>query len=1015
MTLSREQQIELDKLLPRFCQKFFPRWPMSKGMWGRQIKDATDNKVLFTTVKDDKLTEADLVDHFGRRVSRGYYPKLIGKHPNGKPKYEKTPCSYGSLATYLARQEGNKYIAKSSCIDIDGDGEYTEIVRTQLLPLFDKYGWEYIWETAGDKGQRAHFWFFHEATTTDILARFMEFLFKDAGLTWPHVSDIELYPAKKPTNLIRIALGVHLKANRTFPVTFRGKTSKNPLFFVKAVIACKTITQAQIIQFIADKAPVLVSGHDPENVFDKKIRHRRRRQDLFHYKPRNLDHNLRDEAPPFFDHMLRNCQAINKMQHKIEDEMLLDDRGGDIHKAGLFMSRLFQYEEARVAQTPQEQIEVQNFAEWYFEKYRFRDYADHNWHIKPSDDQIIRNFAGCKKWHEEFNMCDGCPWKNREDFTSPRQLWGINNAIAIKTKRVGSINVVAADNETIYQHMKEDADAIINESLANGTELLYTIATPRGTKKSTYIANVAADLVRNGYSVLIITKTGKLAKEQWQRLRQKNVKTFIVGSHNNLFTNFNDSLTAGIRCDFANEIKELQELGAGRREIRRSCCEQCPFYDECPFPDQYQNVQDTKAEVVIIQHAHMKIDASMRLVLRKGFDIIFIDETFVNECYDLLKVQEDELALIRSKVSRYPWLANIQNWLSGKVQKEHIEPELEELARLKKIYARNKVKWNLPVLVKAYNEHKEYDPKYGLFQFFPPPEHPRIVLADATAPKQVLEIIFNKKLKVDGRYWVVDPTLYNPKNQTIKVLDRNSSVNSWTNNEPRLERWLRFIGTQASGPWRNYKILVTTYSSLKKKVEKYFDTYFLPVRSRIIVSHMKPGTNEFADCNVQVQLAGRYSSAEEVLWTAWKLRNIVNYWAERDGKEQIINHTPVYGASGTGAFLSYLPVRLKLQQKGKPASVYEIPDIKIKTPGDLYESLAFFMNFGVTEQANRLRYIDDQPRIQITVDKGYLPGVLYTDWELEDEFLSKHGIYPQDTLLKSFEESKDEEKGEVAY
>lgn len=954
------------KLLPKVIEKLIVKFPVPSGAWAKQVWYEGDEDVSFDNIKR-ALSKDDLCRHFEQTEYDGY----------GNPKthnYEKTKRREGSLGLLLA----HNMRAKTFALDIDTE-EGMKVLEEKILPALKEHKIEYIYEYGGYEGEKAHIWFFCDSDV-DVLKAFVEKILRNAGVDWRKLK-LELYPTHKKSNVIRLLGGLHLRAGHAHPILFRGKESADPLFVMQAIIDCKPVSDEYMIEVLGEGLDDSVE-HDPKGILKNrksKNLETRTKAKKFIYRPLNLQYEF-DGAPDLVETMFSNCPAMHKQLLKIEQQSTLNQPGN--HRIGLFFANVFGHA-IKIAKTEYDKQEAIEARQRFVDEYRINDWSSHNWFNDPPQGWYTPR---CGTWEDEFNDCGGCPHRGRKDFQNPSQLFYNEQ---LRMKRIKKLSMDTAEN--ISKNVWRIANKKIHRSIDYDEDLNLFIKSPQQTYKTTNICKTAVQLAREGHNVLILVPTGKIAIEIYKRLDSQGEDSFLVMSHKNLFTRYAKAKGLIFECPSAKQIQDRQELGVSRAVLKRAYCRNCEWKDECPFPNQYKNAVESDKKIVIAQHAHAKARMAMKTLLEKDFDIMFVDETFINSMFHHVKVTAGELEIYKEYSQYFKWLKRLTFWLrGGSVPGGLIAASEEEKKKLKRKLEFHELPWNLLHYIDAYNQGEVYEKGIGILVFYPWPSLPRKLFTDATAPVKLAAELLDLRpdeIEVIGQKKLVNTRHYNPKNKAIKVIDATNSVSSMSN-EFRLEKILRFIGYKAKTEFKGMKSLVTVYKSDIKKVKQFFREYFPKEYKNIIVAGMSIGTNKWRDVNVQYILAGMHFNTLTLKKEAWKYKQGVNYWRAMHAKDEIENQYPVGIKPSDPNWKTEKAVRVNLIIDGELWLV-EFDQFKAIVPKETYEAQAEMIAEGISQQADRVRTFDDNLKRKYYWSGRETPGLAFDAVVLESELFAE--------------------------
>jgi len=116
-------------------------------------------------------------------------------------------------------------------------------------------------------------------------------------------------------------------------------------------------------------------------------------------------------------------------------------------------------------------------------------------------------------------------------------------------------------------------------------------------------------------------------------------------------------------CPEFDIIQDLLKLGVSSKPIKATFCQVCPFYEECHYPRQYKEVLEEEHKIVIMQHAHFSVSEIVYDLMKKNFDVLFVDESFINSCFSTVPLDEQEIAILDA--FEFKWTKKLVKWLKG--------------------------------------------------------------------------------------------------------------------------------------------------------------------------------------------------------------------------------------------------------------------------------------------------------------------------------------------------------------
>ena len=908
-----------------------------------------------------ELTHDMLEEHFYAPPSivsakTRYYGWVCRKGTGDSPK--------GSMAAIPANGGKLKFV----CFDLD-DEKLVKKAEQALLPKLRELKISHIEELGGDNLERRHLWIKVDCSQA-MGKKFFTLFLRDL---YGYDSDVapfqegefdEVFGVNKPTNLIRIPLGFHLKRSCRFPVIIDDGLTTNPGKFVKKWVELPPLTEERMIElcqtFKIIEAPkrVRAAGESKEFVFF----------------PRKMKLPM-DNVPRLLKPVFENCQAANGVLEDIVTENLgganIKEAGGVHHWAGVFMAGLAAYSDV-IRSTQERKIFKVGF-KWFddlVEKHRVRDDESHSWlssfHVAKSNPNRV--FPTCEKWEEKFDKCRGCPFKGSVE--TPKQfIWGT------RINRTTGKQVKLTDMEHIRNTTFIEVRERINFLLENGQKEDMLLASPQGSGKSKLIDDLTCDLASRGFRVLIAVPSTTLALQHRANIKACGTDAFVLSSHKSIFTKG----ISKFDCPDFDEIQRKVTLGVSTGNVKNTNCSRCPLYDECYYPMQYKEVMAPEHRIVIIQHAHFSAPEIMYELQQKQFDILFIDETFINNVYASLPINEYEKNLLESY--DYRWTKKLFSWLSGELPKGKLEPKDHELEDVKNVFDRSGLTWRIPELIRHYNRGASVNPYVGIEVVYDLPSIPIRVLTDATPPEGLIKNLTGiESLVVYGRDEVIDYRKIHPEHKILQVLDYSASV-SKIKKEPELfEEILMKIAELVELKYTNHKVLLACYKNLIPEIEAFFATHlveFPTARSRITLDWMSKGSNRYEDYDVQFLLCSVYYTGNQYLLDAYKYKVVANHYNTKTGRELIPNNYPHDLVGMASVESEWNPVSRIMPEPGAAEYFYE--HYKESFPLDLWHGWIWRYNNSNTQQAIRLRFKPDKLRTVYLLTNASLPGFLITD------------------------------------
>lgn len=529
----------------------------------------------------------------------------------------------------------------------------------------------------------------------------------------------------------------------------------------------------------------------------------------------------------------------------------------------------------------------------------------------------------------------------------------------------------------------------INEALENKEHVILGVFPPQECRKSSTSDRWAVDLAKQGKNVMIAVPSGDIAREHEVRIQSLGGDAHILRSHEAAFKGKTDD------CPEYDNIQYLYNLGVDSQIYKKKYCKNCPYYESCSYPRQYSEALEEENRIVIIQHAHFRCRETLfQILANKHFDVLIIDESFIDSLIDVIKPTEFEITALR--ILNVKWARNLSSWLeSGGEPKGNIKASQEDLEALFQMFEDNNEPWRLKSLIDAYNRGEYYDTRSGIKVFAPIPKIPVTVITDATPDEDELKSVFNvPHIEFFGRGCVLDIQHYHPENEIIQVIDSSLSKSSLKKDEKFYE-FLNYIGYKCTYEFKQDRVLVTTFKDKDdfpwtQETIDYLRTKFPhldvgtdPQLNRIVVDGMKVGVNTYAGFTIQFLVCSVYMSGYQIAESAYRSRLIVNYWRGQEGLPYIQNIVPREGQS-----VSCVPIPVR---KIEPDGVYEYPDIQLMVPEEKYNRMAYNKNLGKSQQAVRIRFTSNpENRKKVYIFGNYnLPSMLITKTVLFDDILAE--------------------------
>lgn len=922
-----------------------------------------------------------------KRFDEQRFLKPSPKHPNGKFYYHemKRPLLQSDWVSHFytsPRDIGNRYTVGSLSlhgicddglvrwvsIDID-NYDQMNAWKSKLKPKLDSLDIEYFIEWGGDEDHngefnRCHVIIFYDnvelAAATDhinqIFYEIGEPLTADVLKHFPNKKEVlfdEVFPINKPKNKIRPIFGFNLKPgrNRRYPCEYNGRLIEDPIEAIKTVIDIKTLTLFDLECY--KNNDIIAKLNDKVKVF-KPIHSSHKR--TYYTKLINLGLPF-EEVPDKLRPVVRNCQAINTLLERVKDG-LINKAGSTYHDAQLMLRGMTKYIDAQYKIDKGE--EFYNFLR---DNYRFRPDTEHNLETNDHDDEPIRYFSSCAKWNEYFGLCEGCPFLNK-----------VGNPVRfIKAESIKSQKIKRLSFSTIDQIRKEEFPRLrkkLLEDIERGFEKFIVYGHPTGAGKSSSLVRQAiVDILGTGRKVLIAVNSIELAKEYKAGLKANDIDSFILASHQSTFNPSKPkSRITDLVCPFYDEIQNLNSLGVSSSTYKDTYCKNCPLYDQCPYPRQYTEVQDESHNVVIIQHAHFSCEEVLYDLLGKGFDVLFIDETFIDSLYNFVPVSDQELELLTKQP--FSWCQDIVRWLTSVEDANGIIDANElELEIVRSTFTTNNVKWIVPELIRFYNQGRQVV-NQGVEVIYTLPRTPITVTTDATCPTTLMQMLTGvDSVEVHGLDTIIDYKSIHPDNEVIQVLDFTASV-TWLKEEDTFDAIMRKISIDIDDEKKSF---ITTYLKSNRRIIEWFERESPHLLPKVVLGALQRGVNTYADFDRQIILANVLFMPENYYEKAYRYIKVANYHRERKGlplipipttKEVHTVLESIQRAESSGFLVEYPQFQVR-----KP-----YPSKNIMAPSYMHR-LIYEMIIGTIKQSIRVRFTPDKPRQVIIINNVPLPGV----------------------------------------
>lgn len=631
------------------------------------------------------------------------------------------------------------------------------------------------------------------------------------------------------------------------------------------------------------------------------------------------------------------------------------------------------------------------FFSWLVNEFRSRDDDKHqwmrNWEVAERDGPD-RVFYSCKAFDEQFGGCEGCPW--RGEIKSPKQFIFGKTISRSLSKRLVLKTPEEIRSTTFPEFKKKIDDALRFKQRKN-----LLLASPQGAGKSVSASKWASDLARRNYKVLLAVPTADLALEHLERIREAGEDAFVLMSHKNIFMN-KERLGFNFECPSHTEIQELMMLGVSSYEYKNEYCKGCPLLSKCYYPNQYTEVLDPKHKIVIIQHAHFSCQEVIYDLMKKDFDVLFVDETFINNVYVSIKIHPYEWKVISEL--KLKWGDKFVKWLRG------IDPpgsqlfvKEEDLRKVKKEFEKRNLEYRIPDLIRLYNQKRNVNKYTGVEVVYDLPNTPVKVFTDATPPLGLLQEIIGDDIEVSGADEIIDIKSIHPENEIIQVLDTSAS-RSFLEKDNNLEDILTKIGELIEVEHTDtsrYLITVSSYS-LKEKVEQFFIDnmeIYPSTNTNLTVSIRAKGTNKYKDYDIQFLIAGKYSLGKEFIEDTYKYKTVANYSRSKKNRSPYNNIYPTDIDTATSIPIVGEVVRRVEYIDSDSCGEFQYKDFKVyppraDTPEGYWYRLLYDYNVAETQQAIRIRFSEDKGKKVYVFSNYNLPGIVISNSIMLKDFLN---------------------------
>lgn len=508
-------------------------------------------------------------------------------------------------------------------------------------------------------------------------------------------------------------------------------------------------------------------------------------------------------------------------------------------------------------------------------------------------------------------------------------------------------------------------------------------------KSQTVVRNSITRLAKEGKSVLLAVPRSDLALEYGEAFEQAGISYFILASHKAIFNPEKpNQRLSDMECPYYDNIQELIKVGASSEFYKDEYCSNCPFANECYYPNQYKQVMEPQYNVVIIQHAHFSCSEVMNEILKKRFDALFIDESFIESIFQQIEVPEKHIELIGTLADGYDWAAQLHDWLNQHNDPYSIlKPHPDELAEAKELFEKEGQKYLVPDYIRFHNSKRQVNANSRIEVVYELPYVKLLVMTDATPPLELIKHLTGiKEIEVYGDNQVIDVKHVRNENEIIQLLDFSSSVTKLSVDEKLhevLDKIAEIVGTLDA----DQKCVITAYSKDHERIRNYLADRYPYLTYKIVLTVISKGINTFANFDVQFILASRFLLGRDYLLDAYKYRQVANFYRRKNGEPILNNPFPKDLSAEAKVSTKWQPVRrIHKDQSGSAANVYEYPDFQVKVPkitNDIHDDqywyrLIYEYAVGNIQQAIRVRLTKDKPRTIYVLTNLSLPSTLIT-------------------------------------
>lgn len=512
--------------------------------------------------------------------------------------------------------------------------------------------------------------------------------------------------------------------------------------------------------------------------------------------------------------------------------------------------------------------------------------------------------------------------------------------------------------------------------------------THQGSGKGIFTDSLAEQIVKSGGTVVIAVATFVVAVERVARLAHLN--PLLLASHEKHFLGRTD------QCPQYSEIQKEVQVRQTSKQIRIAYCNACPSNPACPYFGQYQKILDEERKLIIMQHAHLTLPEVQENLERRGVSLLVVDEDVFEALRQVIKIEPWQIEAMKeiTAATTNRRLSKLSEWiefggtpdLNLKINVQDRRQIFEHLGgregsgRFEKMMA----------LIDAYNTgHSIASGEVSILV----KSLPRALVqmfTDATCDPELLKLLLDDPAIQVIEGGVFNPAKVHPGNEVIQVLDFSTSISNLQGTKEDGEflmeyfaECLFYIGETVRARDLQ-KPLVTTYKKWIDDVRTFLENNFRDVFDRFEFGHMEAGTNKFDDCDAQFLLCGRHLSKEQLQAEMFELKSIAHFWdSVKDRPIRYGHFCDVLGLADvdsiSGAALKnrqgFVPVKRIEMIDRFHAREFEYPKLKIVPEVDHpLAQMAYRRADAKTQQAIRIRFTEDRPKLLVVFGNRLLPG-----------------------------------------